>query len=130
MRASAVFTLSLAIAAQLAGCKPPDPSIHEAQVSIISEEAGYGRPAEPGDTVTINYRVLLPDGQVVLSDRDFPFQLRTGAVIEGLDDTVEGIKHSSKPFYAVQFHPEASPGPVDTAWIFDDFVKQVKGRCV
>ncbi|MBD3401297.1 glutamine-hydrolyzing carbamoyl-phosphate synthase small subunit [candidate division GN15 bacterium] len=42
------------------------------------------------------------------------------------DGTVEGIRHVSKPFQAVQFHPEAKPGPVDTAWIFDDFVAQVK----
>jgi carbamoyl-phosphate synthase small subunit len=41
------------------------------------------------------------------------------------DNTVEGIRHISKPFMAVQFHPEASPGPVDTAWIFDDFGRQV-----
>lgn len=37
------------------------------------------------------------------------------------DDTNEGIKHRSKPFFGVQFHPEANPGPVDTAFIFDAF---------
>lgn len=41
------------------------------------------------------------------------------------DGTVEGIRHVSKPFAAVQFHPEACPGPVDTAWIFDEFITQV-----
>jgi len=39
------------------------------------------------------------------------------------DQTVEGIKHKSKPFMAAQFHPEANPGPTDTKFIFDDFVK-------
>ena len=39
------------------------------------------------------------------------------------DQTVEGIKHKTKPFMAVQFHPEANPGPTDTKFIFDDFVK-------
>jgi carbamoyl-phosphate synthase small subunit len=37
------------------------------------------------------------------------------------DNSVEGIRHKSKPFFAVQFHPEASPGPVDTEWIFKQF---------
>ncbi len=46
------------------------------------------------------------------------------------DDTVEGIRHVSKPFRGVQFHPEATPGPVDTVWIFDDFDKQVRKRCI
>ena len=42
------------------------------------------------------------------------------------DQTVEGICHRSKPFSSVQFHPEATPGPVDTAYLFDNFAKQVK----
>ena len=42
------------------------------------------------------------------------------------DGTVEGIRHATKPFYSVQFHPEAEPGPVDTAWIFDEFSDHVK----
>jgi len=38
------------------------------------------------------------------------------------DGTVEGIRHRELPYYAVQFHPEASPGPTDTEWIFEDFI--------
>ena len=37
------------------------------------------------------------------------------------DDSVEGIRHRSKPFFAVQFHPEACPGPTDTAYLFQTF---------
>jgi carbamoyl-phosphate synthase small subunit len=37
------------------------------------------------------------------------------------DDTVEGIEHKSKPIIAVQFHPEASPGPYDCMYVFDRF---------
>jgi carbamoyl-phosphate synthase small subunit len=39
------------------------------------------------------------------------------------DNTNEGIIHVSKPFFAAQFHPEASPGPDDTEFIFDKLVK-------
>jgi carbamoyl-phosphate synthase small subunit len=42
------------------------------------------------------------------------------------DRTVEGIRHERRPFEAVQFHPEASPGPLDTQGIFDEFLKGVR----
>lgn len=37
------------------------------------------------------------------------------------DGTNEGLRHRSKPFMSVQFHPEAMPGPVDTGHLFDEF---------
>jgi len=39
------------------------------------------------------------------------------------DGTNEGIRHRSKPFRGIQFHPEASPGPFDTEFLFDEFVR-------
>lgn len=42
------------------------------------------------------------------------------------DDTIEGIKHQSKPIIAVQFHPEASPGPYDCMHVFEEFKKLVE----
>lgn len=39
------------------------------------------------------------------------------------DGTNEGIKHKSKPFFSAQFHPEASSGPKDTEFLFDEFIK-------
>jgi carbamoyl-phosphate synthase small subunit len=42
------------------------------------------------------------------------------------DDSVEGIEHKTKPFFAVQFHPEACPGPTDTEWLFSKFYKAMK----
>lgn len=42
------------------------------------------------------------------------------------DNTNEGIMHMKMPWMSVQFHPEASCGPVDTEFLFDKFVKQIK----
>ncbi|GAO29089.1 glutamine amidotransferase-related protein [Geofilum rubicundum] len=42
------------------------------------------------------------------------------------DDTNEGIRHKSKPFFSTQFHPEASSGPTDTEFLFDDFIGMIE----
>lgn len=42
------------------------------------------------------------------------------------DLSVEGIFHTTLPFFSVQFHPEATPGPLDTGWLFDEFLKLIK----
>lgn len=42
------------------------------------------------------------------------------------DNTNEGIKHKSKPFFSSQFHPEASSGPNDTEFLFDEFIDLIK----
>ena len=42
------------------------------------------------------------------------------------DNTNEGINHISKPFFGTQFHPEASPGPDDTEFLFDMFLRAMK----
>lgn len=41
------------------------------------------------------------------------------------DETNEGIKHKSKPFFSTQFHPEASSGPTDTEFLFDEFIDKI-----
>lgn len=41
------------------------------------------------------------------------------------DNTSEGIHHKSKPFFSVQFHPEATGGPVDTEFLFDKFIENI-----
>ena len=38
------------------------------------------------------------------------------------DGSNEGIRHQSKPFMSVEFHPEAAPGPTDTSYLFDRFI--------
>jgi carbamoyl-phosphate synthase small subunit len=42
------------------------------------------------------------------------------------DDTVAGIRLLSKPVFSVQYHPEASAGPHDSRYLFDDFISNVK----
>lgn len=42
------------------------------------------------------------------------------------DGTNEGLRHVKKPIMSVQFHPEAMPGPVDTGFLFDEFVAMMK----
>jgi carbamoyl-phosphate synthase small subunit len=42
------------------------------------------------------------------------------------DKTNEGMKHKKLPFFSTQFHPEASGGPTDTDYLFDDFINNIR----
>lgn len=42
------------------------------------------------------------------------------------DNSCEGLIHNKKPFFSVQFHPEASGGPIDTEFLFDKFIDFIK----
>ena len=44
------------------------------------------------------------------------------------DNTLEGFRHRKLPIFTVQYHPEASPGPHDAKYLFDDFVKMMEKR--
>ena len=44
------------------------------------------------------------------------------------DKTVEGIAHKTKPAFSVQYHPESSPGPNDSKYLFDQFVELMESK--
>ncbi|MDX1494457.1 MAG: glutamine-hydrolyzing carbamoyl-phosphate synthase small subunit [Longimicrobiales bacterium] len=44
------------------------------------------------------------------------------------DHTVEGVEHKSRPVFAVQYHPEAAPGPHDSRYLFDRFIDLMEAR--
>ncbi len=43
------------------------------------------------------------------------------------DESIEGIRIKNKPVFSVQYHPEATPGPHDSRYLFDEFMDMVKG---
>ena len=44
------------------------------------------------------------------------------------DKTVEGLRHEKLPIVSTQFHPEASPGPWDTTWVFELYSKVIENN--
>jgi len=58
-----------------------------------------------------------------------PETLPEGATVSHIsmnDQTVEGLRYAGRKLFSVQFHPEASPGPEDTAYLFDEFLAMMK----
>jgi carbamoyl-phosphate synthase small subunit len=43
------------------------------------------------------------------------------------DNTLEGLRHQKLGAFSVQYHPEASPGPHDANYLFDEFVEKIVG---
>ena len=44
------------------------------------------------------------------------------------DDSIEGIRMKNKPAFSVQYHPESTPGPHDSRYLFDEFVQMMQGK--
>ncbi len=87
----------------------------------------YGHRAQNQPCMEINSR------RCFITAQNHGFAIRKNSLPRGWetwfvnanDKTVEGIKHKTKPVSAVQFHPEATPGPTDTNYLIDEFIKSL-----
>ncbi len=137
---------------------PGDPAMCDKTVGYLAKAMEIGKPimgiclgnqllarAAGGDTYKLKYGHRSHNQPVLLTgtDRCFITSQNHGYAVatetlpddwEPLfinvnDQTNEGIRHKSKPFFSTQFHPEASSGPVDTDYLFDEFIGNIeKGR--
>jgi carbamoyl-phosphate synthase small subunit len=60
-----------------------------------------------------------------------PDTLKNGLEVSHLnlnDNTVEGLRHKELPIFSIQYHSEASPGPLDNTYLFENFLKMVRGE--
>ena len=104
---------------------------------------GPGDPQQCGATIAnIKYghrshnqpALMVGTDRAVITSQNHGFAVDTTTLDEGWepyfvnlnDGTSEGIRHRTKPFFSVQFHPEASGGPVDTEFLFDDFIQNIE----
>jgi FKBP-type peptidyl-prolyl cis-trans isomerase len=92
MRASEALLIGLAAVASLGGCDTPDPTVQDTPIAILSERVGVGPAVRDNDLVMINYRIVTEDGRKILSEDGYRFIVGTGAVIEGIDDAVRGMR--------------------------------------
>ena len=78
----------------------------------------------------------LDSGQIEITSQNHGFALREASLPKHVrithrslnDQTVEGIESLTHPAYSVQYHPEASPGPHDSTYLFDRFVQMMEQR--
>ena len=75
------------------------------------------------DTRTGNVYITSQNHNYIVSD--FPDGVEE-TFVNVNDGTCEGIRHNTLSIESVQFHPEAAPGPLDTGWLFDRFLKEVQ----
>ncbi len=87
---------------------------------------GENQPAK--DVKTGRVYVTSQNHDYAIVEKSLPKGAEVGFV-NANDGTCEGISYSNMPAFSVQFHPEASGGPLDTEFLFDEFVKMIEGGC-
>jgi carbamoyl-phosphate synthase small subunit len=78
----------------------------------------------------------LNTGRIEITSQNHGFAVREDTLPEGValthrnlyDGTVEGIESSSLRAWSVQYHPESSPGPRDSGYLFDEFVRRISEK--
>ncbi len=63
----------------------------------------------------------------VVTEEDFPDELEV-THISLFDNTVDGMRSKTQPLFSVQYHPESSPGPHDSRYLFDEFIELIKSH--
>jgi carbamoyl-phosphate synthase small subunit len=78
----------------------------------------------------------LTTGRVEITSQNHSFAVEEDSLPDDLelthvnlnDGTVEGMRHRTAPVFSIQYHPEAAPGPLDSAHLFSRFREQLAGR--
>lgn len=76
----------------------------------------------------------LKTGKVEITSQNHGFAVKEDTIPSGVevthinlnDNTIEGIRHKKLPAFSVQYHPESSPGPHDSQYLFDDFLEMIR----